>query len=216
MKKISEEEITTIHNLVVKQFKIADGTINKGILDAIVQRPDTIIGKDFVPYDNVYSRAASLLEGIIRWHPFADGNKRTALLTMVYYLKLEGYGIILSLNTVRYSVKIAEHEDKDENDTKVFLKDITLWIKNHSGKTKQELNIKIWLYVQAPNSILRFLLKLGFKNYVVKKVSNALAFDIYPEYINEIEDIIEFMNDILRETMKPFLSFGKNNDAEVI
>ena len=60
MKKISEEEITTIHNLVVKQFKIADGTINKGILDAIVQRPDTIIGKDFVPYDNVYSRAASL------------------------------------------------------------------------------------------------------------------------------------------------------------
>ncbi len=210
MKKISEEEITTIHNIVVERFKISNGTINKGMLDAIVQRPDTVIRKDFVPYDTVYSRAAALLEGIIRWHPFADGNKRTALLTMVYYLKLEGYGIILPLNAVRYTVKIAKHEDKDENDSETFLNDITLWIKSHAGKTKQELDVKMWLYVQAPNSILRLLLKLGFKNYVVKKVSNALAFDIYPEYINEIEDIFAFMNDILSETMEPFLSFGKN------
>ncbi len=43
MKKISEEEITSIYNLVVKRFKIADGTINKGTLDAIVQRLDTAL-----------------------------------------------------------------------------------------------------------------------------------------------------------------------------
>ncbi len=216
MKKISEEEISTIHNIVIKRFKVSNGIINKGMLDAIAQRPDTILANGFVPYDNVYSRAASLLEGIIRWHPFADGNKRTALLTMVYYLKLEGYGIILPLNAVRYTVKIAKHESNDENDNEKFLKDITLWIKNHAGKTKQELDVKMWLYVKIPNTILLFLLKLGLKNYVVNKISKALAFDIYPEYINEVKDIIQFMNYILQETMKPFLSFGKNNDSEAI
>ena len=40
---------------------------------------------------------------------------------------------------------------------------------------------------------------------------DRLAFDIYPKYIDEVEDIVEFMNDILKESLKPFLPFGKDN-----
>ena len=50
--------------------------------------------------------------------------------------------------------------------------------------------------------------QMYFRNMLYK---DRLAFDIYPEYIDEVEDIVEFMNDILKESLKPFLPFGKDN-----
>ena len=117
MTELSAEEIITIHEKVVKRFKITDGVINRSNLESIAARPNLIINAKEV-FPDVYSKAASLLEGIIRWHPFADGNKRTALLTMIYFLKLEGYGISLPLSVVRYSIKIAKNRQTDEGNTK--------------------------------------------------------------------------------------------------
>ncbi|WOV93890.1 MAG: Fic family protein [Candidatus Nitrosoabyssus spongiisocia] len=50
----------------------------KGLLDSIVKRPNLKIDNEFM-YDNIFLKASCILEGIIRWHPFADGNKRHLL-----------------------------------------------------------------------------------------------------------------------------------------
>jgi len=203
MTDLSVEEIITIHNKVVKLFGIPHGIINKGNLAAVVERPNTIVnGKEVFP--DVHSKAASLLEGIIRWHPFADGNKRTALLTMTYYLKLEGYGFALPLSAVRYTVKIAKNEHVDEKHIKKLLKEITQWIKNHSGTTPKDLNAKLIVYLYIPYRFVEFLIKIRLDGFAYRIVSKWMAFDLYPEYQKEAGNILKFITDTLQASMKVF------------
>jgi death on curing protein len=122
MVEISVEEILTLHNSVIERFKITPGVIHQGNLESIAQRPELRISGKYV-YNDVFLRAASLLEGIIRLHPFADGNKRTALLATVYYLRLEGYGTAIPLSAVRYTVKVAKNDKNDEQNTQKLIKD---------------------------------------------------------------------------------------------
>lgn len=114
MAEVSEEEIVKIHTTVVERFGISDGIINKGNLSSLAARPNIVVNGNEV-FPDVYTKAASLLEGIIRWHPFADGNKWTALSTMMYYLKLEGYALALPLSAIRYTIKIAKDKNADQN-----------------------------------------------------------------------------------------------------
>jgi death on curing protein len=51
----------------------------------------TVFGDEIHP--DPYAKAAVLLRGISRNHPFKDGNKRTALLLATYFLQLCGYDI---------------------------------------------------------------------------------------------------------------------------
>ena len=110
MSEISVEEIISLHDSVVKRFKITQGIINQSNLESVVKRPNLQVNGEYI-YKDVFSKAASIMEGIIRWHPFADGNKRTALLATLYYLKLDGYGTAVPLSAVRYTVKIEKNEN---------------------------------------------------------------------------------------------------------
>lgn len=204
MAKLSVDEISTIHEKIVTQFKITNGIINKGILESIIERPDTQIESERYVYNDIFSKAASLLEGIIRWHPFADGNKRTALVTTIYYLKLEGYAVALPLSAIRYTVNIAKNEDTDSENTNTLIKEIAKWLRNHSDKDPKQFAAKLFLYLRIPYSFLMFLEKIGFKNYVLKKVSYWMAFDIYPEYVKEANEIIDFIQETLNSSVKAF------------
>lgn len=204
MVELSVEEIIHIHDIVVEQFKISRGVINQGILEAIVKRPELKIGSDEYVYEDVFSKAATILEGIIRWHPFVDGNKRTALLTTIFYLKLQGYGVAVPLSAVRYTVNIAKNEKIDDKSVQKLIKEIALWLKNHSGHNANELSAKIAVHLTLPYKFLVFLIKIGFKKYVERKVSYWMAFDIYPEYEKEAMDMISFINDTLQASMRVF------------
>lgn len=197
MNSLETDEIIHIHDIVAKKFNTPVGILNKGLLDSISKRPDILINDQY-PYDDIFKKAASLMEGIIRLHPFADGNKRTALLTTVYFLKLNGYGIVLPLSSVRYSVQIAKNNDISQQETEKLIRTVARWLKNHSGKTKQEFQVKYIIYVNIPYSFLLFIAKIGFAKYVAKKIGKWMAFDIYPEYVKDANQIVEFIN----ETMK--------------
>lgn len=201
MTELSVEEVIKIHDIVVKRFGISSGVINKGILDAVVKRPNTKIDNKEI-FSDIHSKAAALLEGMIRWHPFADGNKRTALLTMTYYLKLEGYGFALPLSAVRYTVKIAKNTHNDEKNTKKLLKEITNWIDNHSGTSKKELQRKLIIYLYIPYQFLGFLIRIHLDRFAMRIISKWMAFDLYPEYVKEAENILQFITDTLTASMK--------------
>ena len=42
-------------------------------------------------YPTPFARAAALAESLIRRHPFVDGNKRTAIMAMAFWLEREGF-----------------------------------------------------------------------------------------------------------------------------
>ncbi len=70
-----------------------------GLLDAAVMRPQSsAFGADAFP--SLHDKAAALLHGLARNHPFVDGNKRTAWsATAVIYL-VNGYSVPVQANDV--------------------------------------------------------------------------------------------------------------------
>lgn len=73
--------ILGIHEFVKSKYPndVVRGHINSQALDAIMENALMEYGGQPI-HDTVFKQAA-VLEGIIRLHPFPDGNKRTALLT---------------------------------------------------------------------------------------------------------------------------------------
>lgn len=65
-----------------------------GLADSAVARPHASFGgEEFYPA--VGAKAATLLFGVTRNHPFVDGNKRVAALATLQFLNMNGYDLDL-------------------------------------------------------------------------------------------------------------------------
>ncbi len=85
------EEVLAIHNALVKDFLQHENPIdppgprNEHIIASAVFRQHTAIGKE-LKYPSVEMSTAALLHSIVNDHPFHNGNKRTALVSMLVLL----------------------------------------------------------------------------------------------------------------------------------
>ena len=68
-----------------------DGILKPGTLDGALDRPRTVHG--YMPDTSLEELAASLAVGIAKGHPFVDGNKRTACVVSLMFLRLNGIEI---------------------------------------------------------------------------------------------------------------------------
>lgn len=67
------------------------------------------------------------MEGVIRLHPFTDGNKRTALYTSFAYLQRAGIGLDLDLVTSSsFLVYIASTKTRSEEEIDMLIDEIEL------------------------------------------------------------------------------------------
>lgn len=66
-----------------------------GLADSAVSRPQaSFAGEEF--YTSVEAKAATLLFGVARNHPFIDGNKRVAVLAALQFLNVNGHDLDLT------------------------------------------------------------------------------------------------------------------------
>ena len=73
---ITLKEALVIHELAIKKFGGSYGIRDMNLLESAIQRPNaTFDGIDLYP--NPVSKAAGMIESIVKNHPFSDGNKRT-------------------------------------------------------------------------------------------------------------------------------------------
>lgn len=92
---LSEEEVQAIHFELVADFSATDdpiepaGVRSESLLGSAVFRPMTSLGETF-KYPTVETAAAALLHSITQDHPFHNGNKRTALVSMLVFLDENG------------------------------------------------------------------------------------------------------------------------------
>lgn len=79
-----------------------------GLLEAAIQRPQqAVMGQE--AYPDIHYKAAALMHSLIRNHPFIDGNKRTAVVAVVTFYKLNGYQVRAEQDKiVALAVDIAE------------------------------------------------------------------------------------------------------------
>lgn len=92
MRNISTDDVLEIHDALVDEFHGTDrpidppGVKDKGLLESAVSRPlHSFGGRE--KYSGVFEKAATLTFGIACNHPFYNGNKRTAFVTMLSFLE---------------------------------------------------------------------------------------------------------------------------------
>jgi death-on-curing protein len=126
---ISLEELAVIHERVVEETGGVHGIMNPGGLESAIARPFTTFGgKQLFP--DLLSKVATLIHSLIAFHPFVDGNKRTALVAADVCMRLNGYRLVPSDEVESFFWAIARGEKSIE--------EITVWLKANTEQWKEE------------------------------------------------------------------------------
>ncbi len=77
-----------LHEQSLAEFGGSAGVRDEGLLDSALAKPLTLLayGKP-----TLFDLAASYAFGIVKNHPFIDGNKRAGFIVVVVFLELNGY-----------------------------------------------------------------------------------------------------------------------------
>jgi death-on-curing protein len=86
---LNVDVVREIHAEALKQFGGADGVRDENLLASAVLTPQSSFGGKS-PYTGIVDVAAAYLFYICRSHPFLDGNKRTAMMAAIVFLRLNG------------------------------------------------------------------------------------------------------------------------------
>ena len=87
MKILKKRQILLLHSVFIAESGGSDGVRDEGLLDSAVNTPfQTFSGQDLYP--TVLEKAVRLGFGLIRNHPFIDGNKRIGTHAMLVFLNL--------------------------------------------------------------------------------------------------------------------------------
>lgn len=86
---ITREAVLAIHSETIARFGGIDGVRDESLLDSALAQPfQAFSGQDLYP--GPVEKACRYAFGIIRNHPFIDGNKRTGTALMGIYLRMSG------------------------------------------------------------------------------------------------------------------------------
>jgi death-on-curing protein len=115
MRYLSAQELLVLHALVVDETGGSHGVRDVGLLQSVAAKPAARFGgKDL--YKGAFSKAAVLLEALINYHVFVDGNKRTGLIASARFLAINGYTLTASnkkLEALALAVATKEVEVKE-------------------------------------------------------------------------------------------------------
>ena len=87
-----DEVVTAIHSRQLAEHGGLDGIRDPGMLSSALARPKNAFAYS-QPKPDIAALAAAYAFGIIKNHPFMDGNKRTAYVLCRTFLKLNGHDI---------------------------------------------------------------------------------------------------------------------------
>lgn len=125
MKYLTPQNVIQIHFELVEATGGLQGLRDLGLLESAVLRPQaTFGGKDLYP--TLIIKAAALVHSLLLNHVFVDGNKRTATISMIEFLLLNGKKFkATNKEIVTFALWV---ENK-----KPTIEQIAIWIKNHTN-----------------------------------------------------------------------------------
>jgi death on curing protein len=99
--------VILIHEFILEREPGVDG-MTEGALESALGRIEN--RRAYAELDDVFEIAGMYAEAIARGHAFADANKRTALVSALVYLTIEGYTIERSESLENIMVDVAKGE----------------------------------------------------------------------------------------------------------
>lgn len=89
---IDKQALLMLHEESLAEHGGLPGLRDDGLLDSALARPRNLVA--YAPDSDLPALAAAYGVGIARNHPFADGNKRAAFLSVGLFLGLNGWRLV--------------------------------------------------------------------------------------------------------------------------
>jgi death on curing protein len=121
--KITKRQILQFHDFVLRQHGGLQGIREPGYLDLIIDKPFTdYFGEE--QYPGIFMKAAVYWHGIAASYCFSDGNKRTATMTALIFLQLNGY-VLKANNDELFEIAITVATSE------ISLEELAKWIESY-------------------------------------------------------------------------------------
>jgi death-on-curing protein len=117
---IDERDALVLHNRLLALHGGAVGLRDGGLLQSAMARPQQ--HSAYAEGANIIDMATAYTMGIVRKHPFLDGNKRTGFVAGILFLELNGYRFVASEEDAAQAVLKLAAGNLDEADYSSFLR----------------------------------------------------------------------------------------------
>lgn len=87
---VSKEEVLALHSMLIARFGGADGVRDESALQTSLNRPLQHFSYNEPP-PSIIELATVYCSGIVKSHPFLDGNKRSGFVAAALFLESNGY-----------------------------------------------------------------------------------------------------------------------------
>ena len=123
MKVLTKQQILLLHGQLIENFGGSYSIRDEGILDSAINVPfQTFGGTDLYP--SLLDKAARLCFGLVKNHPFSDGNKRIGAHAMLVFLSINGVELEYRDNElIELILSVASSESDDKH--------ILRWLQQH-------------------------------------------------------------------------------------
>lgn len=123
MIRLSKSQVLIIHDQLIAETGGSSGLRDDGMLESALNAPFQTFGGEDV-YPSLQQKAARLCFGLVKNHPFVDGNKRIGAHVMLIFLALNGVEL--------------QHSQKELSDVilklsagEIAAEDLSSWILSH-------------------------------------------------------------------------------------
>ncbi|MDG6939818.1 MAG: type II toxin-antitoxin system death-on-curing family toxin [Nitrososphaerota archaeon] len=125
---LTEEILHNIHATMLRP-QDARGSSRSNVLNCL-ERPQTVVfGHE--PYGTLLAKAMALVEAICKWHPFVDGNKRTAMLALMVFLRVNDVHLAISFDVIPMLVRISQ-----DMDDRIPMPTLVEWLERRSSRSR--------------------------------------------------------------------------------
>ena len=115
MRRLSKRQILLLHDQLLSQSGGSPGLRDDGLLESALNAPFQSFG-DTDAYPSLPQKAARLCYGLVKNHPFVDGNKRIGAHAMLVFLAINGTELVYTqeeLSSVILAVASGEKRYED-------------------------------------------------------------------------------------------------------
>lgn len=126
MDYLTAKQIMFIHSRLIKDTGGSQGVHDLSALLSAVGRPQSSFDDQDL-YTDLFSKAAALIDSLIRNHPFVDGNRRTGMTAGALFLRRNSYALkAANEDLVSIALGVAQSQ--------LDLDQIAAWLKENSQK----------------------------------------------------------------------------------
>ncbi len=124
--------VIDFHDIVIKQ-RGSTGYMSPGMIEGCIEWARTDV-YNFIPFPNLLKRAAAMMYAYITFHPFADGNKRTSLMTSSFFFFINGYTFRITDDAPDFALETARRCEREEGHSPSHeIERISTWLRSRIG-----------------------------------------------------------------------------------